>query len=387
MRDSKMDDGIHGRVPKSEMSPGAIKLRSFYEMQADAPVYQTEFGFYSTDRWKREGYITDATDLQKLFGFDEPGGFSLHGLGWCEAAFSPAFEEKQLEDRGEYELVQDFAGRHVLFFKGRRSGFMPEYLVHPVKDMKSWEDNCKWRLDPGNTGRYGDLDEGIRMAKESAAKGMVITQQIIGGYMYLRSLIGPLDLLYKFYDDPDLIHACMRTWLDLADAVTARHQESVTLDELFLAEDICYNHGPLISPEMIKEFLFPYYQQLLTNIRSRQIDKSRHLYFQVDTDGNAEPVIPLYKENDMDYMSPFEAASGCDVVSIGRKYPGLLMRGGFDKRIMAQGKDAIDKEIGRILPVMKKRGGYIPTCDHGVPEEVSFENYMHYRQRMIEYSN
>lgn len=75
-----------------------------------------------------------------------------------------------------------------------------------------------------------------------------------------------------------------------------------------------------------------------------------------------------------------------DVVAIGRKYPGLLMRGGFGKRIMAQGKDATDREIGRILPAMKKRGGYIPTCDHGVPEEVSFENYMHYRQRMLEYA-
>lgn len=32
-----------------------------------------------------------------------------------------------------------------------------------------------------------------------------------------------------------------------------------------------------------------------------------------------------------------------------------------------------------------KKGGYIPTCDHGVPEEVSFENYLHYRKRMLEY--
>jgi hypothetical protein len=62
------------------------------------------------------------------------------------------------------------------------------------------------------------------------------------------------------------------------------------------------------------------------------------------------------------------------------------MSGGFDKRIMAAGKDAIDREIDRIMPVMKERGGYIPTCDHGVPEEVSFENYLHYRKRMLEFA-
>ena len=45
---------------------------------------------------------------------------------------------------------------------------------------------------------------------------------------------------------------------------------------------------------------------------------------------------------------------------------------------------AIDREIERILPVMRERGGYIPTCDHGVPEEVPYENYLHYRKRCIE---
>jgi methionyl aminopeptidase len=58
-----------------------------------------------------------------------------------------------------------------------------------------------------------------------------------------------------------------------------------------------------------------------------------------------------------------------------------------DKRILAEGKDAIDREVDRILPAMKKRGGYFPTCDHGVPAEVSFENYVYFRKRMLEYAD
>ena len=56
-------------------------------------------------------------------------------------------------------------------------------------------------------------------------------------------------------------------------------------------------------------------------------------------------------------------------------------------RILAQGKEAIDKHIDSILPIMKERGGYMPTCDHGVPEEVSFENYMHFRKRLLEFAD
>jgi uroporphyrinogen decarboxylase len=189
-----------------------------------------------------------------------------------------------------------------------------------------------------------------------------------------------------FYDDPALIHDCMKTWLELADSVIERHQQAVCFDELFIGEDICYNHGPLISPDMIREFLFPYYQQLLENMRKRQPNHPRKLGFQVDTDGFCYPVIEMYRELGMNYMSPFEVASGCDVVEISKRYPDLLISGGVDKRVLAQGKSAIDKMVDRIFPAMQARGGYIPTCDHGVPEEVTLDNYLHFRKRCLEFA-
>lgn len=380
-----MCDGIQGMVPKDKMCAGASKLRNVYEGTPDAPFFQQEFGFYCLDRWKEEGLPTDKT-LDEVFGYDESGCHTLNGLGWCTPEFMPMFEEKVLENRGKHEVAQDFAGRHVLYFKGRREGFMPEYIDHPVKDMYSWEKNCKWRLNPKSKERYIDFDKQIIEAKEAAKTGKIISQRVVGGFMYLRSLIGPTDLLYKFYDAPDLIHECMEAWLTLADTVISKYQEHITLDELYIGEDICYNHGPLISPDMIQAFLFPYYQQLLTNIKKRQIDKKRHLFFNVDTDGNALPVIPLYQTLGMDVMNPFEVASGCDVVKIGKQYPELIMSGGIDKRVLAVGKEAIDRHLDYILPTMKKRGGYIPTCDHGVPEEVSLENYLYFRKRCLEYA-
>ena len=379
-------DGIHAMVPRDQMSPGARKLRDVYDLKPDAPLFQREFGYYSLDRWREQGMPQDVPHAE-LFSFDERGDHGLGGLGWCEAGFVPRFEEKVLEDRGEHELAQDFAGRHVLYFKGRRSGFMPEYVDHPVKDKKTWEELCLWRMDPNTPERLKTIEAAIAPAVEAAGTGRIIVQQIVGGYMYLRSLMGPEGVLYMFYDQPELVHACMKAWFELADSVIARYQQHVTLDEFFIGEDICYNHGPLISPDMISEFIFPYYQQLLTNIKSRQIDKSRHLFFQVDTDGYANPVIPLYQSIGMDIMSPFEVASGCDVVEIGKQYPELLMFGGVDKRVLAQGRKAIDELVDRIFPAMRKRGGYIPTCDHGVPEEVPYDDYMYYRKRCLEFAD
>ncbi len=376
-------DGVHALVPRKRMCEAARKLRDAYAITPGAPLVRREFGYYCLDRWLEQGMPADVP-LDQLFAYDPPGSISLGQLGSCEAAFQPVFETVVLEDRGDHEVEQDFAGRHVLYFKGRRNGFMPEYLDHPVKDMRTWQENVRWRLDPNSSERYADLEERMQYAQAEAARGMMISQNLVGGYMYLRSLIGPANLLYAFYDMPEVIHDCMRAWLELADAVTARHQQHVTFDELLFDEDICYKVGPLISERMMREFLFPYYQQLIANIRRRQLDPERHLYIQVDTDGYAVPVIPLYRELGVDAMSPFEVAAGCDVIAIGRQYPDLAIFGGIDKRVLAQGREAIDRMVERILPAMRARGGYIPTCDHGVPEEVPYQDYLHYRRRCVE---
>ena len=381
-----MNDGILGMLPREQMCEGAKKYWDFYNMVPGAGYFQKEFGFYSLEKWQREEGLDPNADLDALFGYDPQGRVNLGALGWCEAGFCPVFEEKVLEDLGSYELVQDFAGRSVLYFKGRRNGFMPEYKDHPVKDMKTWEEKCRWRMDPDTPQRQADMDRYLPEVVEKAKQGMFVGQSVVGGYMYLRSLMGPEDLLYKFYDDPELIHACMRQWFELADSVIARHQKAVPIDELFIGEDICYNHGPLISPDMIREFLFPYYQQLLDNMRKRQLDRNRPVNFQVDTDGYSVAVIDLYRTLGMTHMSPFEVASGCDVVRVGEQYPDLRISGGVDKRILAADFDSIDRMVDRIFPVMQRRGGYMPTCDHGVPEEVSLKNYMHFRKRCLEFA-
>ncbi len=378
-----LQDGVHAMVPREWMRPAARKLRDVYARVPGAPLFKREFGYYSLEAWADQGMPQDVP-LAELFDYDPPGHHALGQLGWTEPALVPAFEVRVVADRGDYEVEQDFAGRHVLFFKGRRNGFMPEYLDHPVKDRRTWEENVKWRLDPNTPERYADLGTRMAVAQAEAAKGMMIQQNIGAGGMYLRSMIGTERMMYAFYDMPDVIHDMMRTWLALADAVIARHQQYVTLDELYLSEDICYKSGPLISPAMIREFFFPYYQQLIANIKARQIDRTRHLYIQIDTDGFANPVIPLYQEIGMDVMSPFEVAAGCDVVEIGRQYPELVMFGGIDKRVLAQGREAIDRHLEYILPTMRARGGYIPTCDHGVPAEVPYQDYLYYRQRCVE---
>ena len=123
--------GVHDLPPREKMIPAARKLRDAYACKPGAPLFQREFGFYCLDRWKEQGMPQDVP-LETLFGYDPPAKVALHEAGWCEPEFHPWFENRVIEDRGDCELAQDHADRHVLYFKGRRSGFMPEYVDHPV---------------------------------------------------------------------------------------------------------------------------------------------------------------------------------------------------------------------------------------------------------------
>ena len=61
----------------------------------------------------------------------------------------------------------------------------------------------------------------------------------------------------------------------------------------------------------------------------------------------------------------------------------LAYRGGIDKRAIAAGGPVLRAELERIRPVVED-GGYIPSCDHGVPPDISWQNFQDYALRLAE---
>ncbi len=68
-----------------------------------------------------------------------------------------------------------------------------------------------------------------------------------------------------------------------------------------------------------------------------------------------------------------------DIVEVRRKYgKSLGLIGGIDKRMLSKDKASIYDEVMSKVPFMIDSGGYIPTSDHAVPPDVSYENYLYY---------
>jgi uroporphyrinogen-III decarboxylase len=179
-----------------------------------------------------------------------------------------------------------------------------------------------------------------------------------------------------FYDDPVFLEEVLDNRAQLMIEVTDRVLQDTDIDYFAFWEDMAYKTGPLLSPALFKKYLSPRYKRVTEFLRSRGID----LIF-VDSDGNVEELIPLWLDAGVNGVWPFEVTAGMDVVRLRKQYGNdLLMIGGLDKRALAQGRDAITREIESKVPWMIERGGYIPQVDHGVPPDVSWDNFCYFNE-------
>jgi uroporphyrinogen decarboxylase len=100
--------------------------------------------------------------------------------------------------------------------------------------------------------------------------------------------------------------------------------------------------------------------------------------YDIDSDGFIGELIPLWIEANFQACNPIEVAAGNDIVDFRKRFGrNMAYHGGVDKRAMAKGGRVIEEEIRRIAPVIRD-GGFIPSCDHGIPSDVSWPNFVHY---------
>jgi len=215
---------------------------------------------------------------------------------------------------------------------------------------------------------------------ERQKKGEAVIWITLEGFFWFpRTMMGFIPLMLAFYDQPELIH---RINTDLLSFNLWLLEQIKTLGSpafMTIAEDMSYNHGPMISRAMCDEFLTPYYHRLLERA------KEMGMLVIVDTDGDVTRLIPWMESAGVDGVLPLERQSGVDGVKLRKMYPKFRFVGHYDKMVMNRGEAAMRGEFERIAPLMKN-GGYIPSVDHQTPPGVSLEEYRVFLRLLGEYT-
>jgi len=324
-------------------------------------------------RWKTEGLAADATyeTVSRMIGFDGRRGEKLPVKGFIW----PEFQPEVIRRDGDRILTRNRWG--AVEQTKADSQVMPLTMTGPVTDRASWR-RVKARLDPDTPGRFPtDWDDICRRAADSG-ETVYAGDLPIGFFGGTRELLGFERQVTLFYDDPALMEEILDTLCDLWIALYTRAQQTVRLDWFFIWEDMCYKGGPLIGPELFRRFLLPRYQRLTAALR-----RGGYRHIMVDSDGDMRPLVPLWLEGGVNITFPWETQFGLDLPAVRRQYPTLGMIGGLNKFALAHGREAIDAELAKI-PFLLESGRYIPGLDHGVPPDVSWDDYRYFYDRLRE---
>lgn len=289
--------------------------------------------------------------------------------------FYPMFECKVLEEDDEMLKYLDVDGVTRIYLK--KSATMASGWEWPVKDNKSWEKLKEERLNLDNIRKR--LPENWKeKVKEYKDRDYPLG---VGGYPLgffgtPAHLIGYDHLFFMYYDNPELLHDIMDTFTNIWIAVFEEVLAEVEIDHMQIWEDISFGKGSMVSDELMREFMMPYYKRLTGFLRSKGVD----LIF-VDTDGDCMKIIPFFIEAGVTGMLPFEVHCGMDVREVRKKYPELAIMGGIPKSEICLGRKRIDEILEPVRDVLKT-GGYIPFGDHFIPPEVQWEDFKYYRTKL-----
>ena len=315
------------------------------------------------EEWRKQG----ATEKEiAMTAFDWDYVLKTELAANCGAI--SGLETMVLEDKPEYTVCRDTLGRTMKLIKN--SATIPLPLDHPVETMEDWLKIKHWytfREDRVNR-------EELLRQKALREKGYLTLFNIPGGFDEPRQLLGEEGLCIAFYDEPEMVRDMLETFTDTALKVMERVGEIVPIDNLMIHEDMAGKSGSLIGPNLIREFLAPYYKAAWDCARSFGAE-----LFSQDSDGNMNSVLEAFMECGVNCSYPCEPAAGMDIVALKEKYgKKLYYKGGIDKHVLRRDKEAIQKELEYKMSAPMLGGGTIFGLDHRIPNGVSIENYRYY---------
>jgi len=290
----------------------------------------------------------------------------------------PRFEEKVLERRGGHLVVQDWKGNvceidaayDVTYLRQPKDFVTRRWLGCPVAARGDWEAiQPRYALDA--PGRFpGDFAERCAAARR---RDWVLEVSFPGPFWQMREWCGFEGLCLRMADDPEFVDEMAAFWEEFAARMLERIFAHVVPDMIHISEDMAYKAHPMISPAMARRFCRPAWERW-----ARMARKAGVPIVAVDSDGCVEQLIPIWIESGANACDPMEVAAHNDIGAYRRRFGrAMAYQGGVDKRAIAKGGRAIRRELARVEPVLRD-GGYIPGCDHGVPSDISWPNFVDY---------
>ena len=330
------------------------------------------------ERWQREAQGAVDAFSWRWFWNEDALGLDPREYVQINYGFLPPYERIVLEATPDYEVFRDERGRtRKALLEGSLNGSrtsMDQYLAFPVQvpdDFVAVRERLVAALPErypedleDRAGRWHVRDYPLVLGENGAANGF---------YWRAREFMGTEALSLAWYDYPDLLHEMMAFYADFIIETSRPVLARVSPEYFVFNEDMSMKTGPLLSPATFKTFIQPHLRRVIEFMKGMGVR-----YVAVDTDGDPTALVPLLMDAGVDVLWPIERASGISPMGLRQRFGrSLRLWGGVDKRVLCQGPEAIRGHLRELIPLIEE-GGYIPTVDHTVPPDVSWDDFRYY---------
>ena len=297
------------------------------------------------------------------------------GVG-ADYSLRPAFERKVVATfpNGD-QHVRNAYGVTELVVPGTCS--IPAEIDHLLVDRASWEKHYKWRLAWSPERLPENLPATVASWNTQTEKPLILAAGSVIGT--IRDWLGVVNLSYLQIDAPDLLEEIIGVYSDLSyQNIKVLFEAGLRPDFLHWWEDICYNHGPLVSPGFFADYCVPHYRRITELARSYGCK-----FASIDCDGKIDELIPHWLDGGVNIMFPIEIGTWSPDFPGWRKHYGRELRGigGMNKNVLRFDRAAVDAEIERLRSWIEL-GGFIPCPDHRLPPGTKWELVQYYTDRL-----
>ena len=174
-------------------------------------------------------------------------------------------------------------------------------------------------------------------------------------------ICGMENMMCNFFAEPgavrEILHRIMNFQMSMA-----KHYVAAGVEMVSCSDDLGTQSAPLLSPEIVKEFLVPEYRRLF------EFYKKHNVLINFHSCGHIEPLLEIFMELGINILNPIQATAN-NLEEVRRRTLGrMALMGGISSKLISEGTaEQIRTQVRKNILLLGKDGGYFCAADQGMP--------------------
>lgn len=301
-------------------------------------------------------WFIDTTVLESLAGTDDP--IDAAEILDLDAVNVRADYAKKWVDHQTY--VDEWGIQKQL-----TGDVLPASTGHPIADITAQADFTFPRIDAPD--RFKTLERALQRYGDHRC----VVLNLRDGFSDMRDLLGYqnalMEMLLNKRHFTDLLRRVVEYNLSLAELAVKRYG----IEVLATTDDVATATGPIISPKVYAEVIFPYFKEIMQGYRSLGLLTIKH------SDGAIMPYLQMWLESGIDCLDPIDPTAKLDMAVMKAEYGHrICLKGNIDcTGSLCDGTpEQVDEEV-RICIEKGGPDGLIVSSSNTIHSGVKAENY------------